>query len=608
EETAAKTLLGQLGSVTGATAQTFTTWDGFAASHAYYNQAGNNDLKTRANEIVGKFLPGATDLLSGAAGVNGPYRIEATYVRRSASRSIVVIAIMPAASFDQNETFELADVAGGSALAQFGDTTSAKCQLFKTDETPKIDFVWIVDCSGSMSSYQNAVGTAGTQFLAQLENANIDWRMAGMCANPNVVTQAVTSNREGFREFTTNEATIKSWFQSGGPSPAFYTSGSGERVLHTAKALIQQRFTSPNFSGAQTIRADAALVFLLLGDADDQYPGNCSSNSYDTVAQLNSFFDNYKGTQGASKLQMHGILCMQGLSSDGITGSTSSCGESQCSPHRAISVVNHLGGVKGNIYEVQNLGTTALTPILTNIMSAATSGTSTYTTEHAPIAATMKLAIDPSTQIYGASCNKNDVQRSRSNGFDYDGTTQRILFYGDCRPRQAGKDIAISYRYWNDITSDPNGVDENCTAPLEWSVEQNNCVCPSDCGGNDPNPVVTPQSFQPRAALGTPYYCDAKTCAWTCTADCGGCPANYQCNTASCDCHCVQTITCGPGRVFDPASCDCVCDVATLAANIPENYQVDESLCGYTCQPNCGGCTDGTSCNQSLCVCTGGFN
>lgn len=610
EETAAKTLLQQLGNVTGATAQTYTTWDGFAASHAYYDLAGTNDLKERANQIVQKFLSGATNLwdASAPAGITGPFKIEASYVRRTASRTIVVIAIMPSAQYDANETFELADLGGGSSLAQFGDTTSAKCELFKTDETPKIDFVWVVDCSGSMSSYQNAVGTAGTQFLAQLANANIDWRMAGICANPSYVTQSVTSNREGFREFTTNEATIKSWFQSGGPSPAFYTGGGGERVLHTAKSLIEQRFTSSSFSGPQTIRADAALVFLLLGDADDQSPGNCSSNTYDTIAQLNTFFDNYRGGQGASKLQMHGILCMQGLSADGITGSTSSCGETQCSPHRAISVVNHLGGVKGNIYEVQNVGTTALTPILTNIMSAATAGTSTYTTERAPIAATLKMAIDPSTQIYGSSCDRNDVARSRSNGFDYDGTTQRILFYGDCRPQEAGKEIAISYRYWNDITSNPNGVDENCTAPLEWSVEQNKCVCPDDCGGNNPNPIVTPQSLLTRASLGDPYYCDAKTCEWTCTADCGGCPANNQCDTSTCTCSCVQSITCNSGRIFDPTACDCVCDVEALAAKVPENYQVDESLCGYSCKTDCGGCGDGKTCNPSLCICSGGFN
>ena len=609
EETAAKSLLQSLGTVTGATAQVYTTWDGFTASHAYYDLSGAIDLKAMANSIVQKFVSGASNLwdaLSAPAGVTGPFKIEASYVRRSASRTIAVISIMPMSLYDADESFELADVAGGSALAQFGDTTSAKCELFKTDDTPKIDFVWVVDCTGSMTSYQTAVGIAGPAFMDQLANANIDWRMAGICTNEDYVDKDYSPSgcgRDGFRAFTTDPAVARGWF-TGGDQP-FYTSGCKENPLEASKAIIAKRFQSSSFDYAtqptKTVRPDATLVFLFLADADDQ--ANTTIDGYKV------FFDNYRGNLGAQKLQMHGIICMQGLNSDGITGSTNSCGETQRSPRRSISLINHLGGVKGDIYEVQRSGTTALTPIISNIMSAATSGTSTYTTEHAPIAATIKLAIDPSTQIYGTACDRDDVPRSRNHGFDYDGTTQRILFYGDCRPREAGKEIAISYRYWNDITSNPNGVDDNCEAPLEWSVEQGKCACPDDCGGNDPNPVVTPQSLLTRATSGKPYYCDPKTCEWTCTANCGGCPPNTQCDTTTCACSCVETLSCDQGRTFfDPEACDCVCDVAALAANLPTGYQVDEAICGYTCQPDCGGCAAGMTCNTSLCACIGGFN
>ncbi len=619
EEIDGKSKLSSVGSVSGATAQVYTSWDGFAASHAYYNLSGSSDLKAMANSIVSKFIPGTSGLWDTAspAGINGPFKIEAAYVRRSQNRSVVVIAIMPTSKYDANESFELADLGGGSALAQFGDTTSAKCEIFATDETPKIDFVWIVDCTGSMSAEQEAVRLAGTSFLAQLENANIDWRMAGICANPNYVTTSVSSHQEGFRSFTTDSTTITNWFTSGASSASFYIRGGGERMLQTAKALIENRFNKASYTGADTIRQDATLVFLLLGDADDQYPSANSSSSWsvNSIDELKTWFDNYRGTAGAQKLQMHGIYCMEGLGADGITSASgksswSACSDTQTSPHRVASLVTYLGGVKGNIQEVADNGTTALTPIITNIMGAATAGTSTYTTERAPIAATIKMAIDPSTTTYGTNCNLNDVPRSKSNGFDYDGTTQRILFYGDCRPTVAGKEIAISYRYWNDITSNPDGVDENCEAPLEWSVEQNQCVCPDDCGGNDPNPedpTITPQSLMTRAT-GKPYFCDPKTCEWTCATDCGGCPTNNTCDTTTCTCSCEQTITCNPGYVFDEEACGCVCDVASLAANVPTGYLVDEALCGYTCAPDCGGCQAGFTCNTSLCGCVGGFN
>jgi hypothetical protein len=570
EETAGQNLLKSIGNVSAATAHAYTTWDGFSASRASYNLAGSSDLKATANEIVGKFLPGATNLLNGTAGINGPFRIEASYVRRSSGRSIVLMAIMPTGLYDPNETFELADLASGSSLAQFGDTTSAKCALFKTDDTPKIDFVWVVDCSASMSAYQNAVGTAGNGFLAQLANANIDWRMAGMCASPSAVTTPVTSHREGFRAFTTDKATIQSWFTSNGPSPAFYSSGSGERVLQTAKALIEQRFTNASYAGNETIRPDAALVFLLLGDADDQYP----SMSENSIADLNSFFDNYRGPLGSAKLQMHGILCMQGLNADGVTGSTSACGnETQRSPRRAISIINHLGGVKGDIYEVQNSGTTALTPILTNIMAAATSGTSTYMTAHSALASTLKVSLDSSVQTFGISCDKNNVPRSRNHGFDYDGTTQRLLFFGDCRPQEAGKDFAISYRHRNDVTSDPNGegLEPACT---DYDTPDTN----ADNGTT--SPICT--AVTTCSGHGSCNASGGCNCATGFTgANCSQCASGYSgypnCTATSI---CTAASTCS-GHGSCNASGGCNCAMGFTGANC------NQCASGYSGYPNC---------------------
>ncbi len=37
-----------------------------------------------------------------------------------------------------------------------------------------------------------------------------------------------------------------------------------------------------------------------------------------------------------------------------------------------------------------------------------------------------------------------------TNGYVYDGVTNRISFFGDCRPTAVGNQIDVSYKYWID--------------------------------------------------------------------------------------------------------------------------------------------------------------
>jgi hypothetical protein len=46
-----------------------------------------------------------------------------------------------------------------------------------------------------------------------------------------------------------------------------------------------------------------------------------------------------------------------------------------------------------------------------------------------------------------------EVPRSRSDGFDYDGVTNAILFYGSFRPTLNDLDVVASYRYFIDTES-----------------------------------------------------------------------------------------------------------------------------------------------------------
>ena len=130
-------------------------------------------------------------------------------------------------------------------------------------------------------------------------------------------------------------------------------------------------------------------------------------------------------------------------------------------------------GKYGDIANTNDL-TTVFDQMIDDIVGAVNK----YELSQSPIAATIKLAFDNNTPLSnnGDQCVRSDVPRSTAHGFAYDGNHKTLLFYGDCRPITKGYDIAASYRYWNDITHNPEGVDEKCEVPLE-TCNMSACVC-----------------------------------------------------------------------------------------------------------------------------------
>jgi hypothetical protein len=223
-----------------------------------------------------------------------------------------------------------------------------------------------------------------------------------------------------------------------------------------------------------------------------------------------------------------------------------------------------------------------------------------------PIGASVKVAM--SAVENGTLCNKDDIPRSRVNGFDVNGLARSIAFFGACRPA-AGVTVeaAVSYRYWVDLTTNANGNDppckndpnfdpndpDFCKGKLQCNRMTNVCECPPDCGGTAPPGKICNTN---------PQVCD-----FICTPDCGGSCTGYQtCDIDACACQCVQNATCAPGFKFvnTGGQCGCVCDTAALGCG--PTYTADPNSCSCVCTPDCNGqCTQGGKCNQSTCSCEG---
>lgn len=617
DEAALRTTLNATGALTNPTTQTFTSWDGLAALQAFYDQAGTGDLKAQANAIAEAMVGTGAGALQGTAGAAGPFKLQVEYLHRTNAAVVVVVAITPSANYSGAPLFNMSDTAGGSAVAQFGDPNAYQCEVF-APTSGKVDFLFVVDDSCSMATYQSSLANTATAVAAQLNNSTLDWRVS-------MVTSAyalggTTYNQGTIRGFTRDINQVRSWLTQNstcasgvcsgvmGAMPACWTGGANggcwvgtggdgtERILDSAaRAMtVMTPATAPGLPDeVGKLRNGAKLVIILLGDADDQ-------SAYGAAA-LSTFFTTLNGTLGTGGSQrvnrigvvpVHGIICPNGQT----------CGETQNTPRRNPAVITATGGVRGDLGNATSIANSVQLMISSAIASAG------YVMQKPPIGASVKVAMDVVQD--GTMCNRNDLPRSRANGFDFDGINRSISFFGACRPGTGASNAAVSYRYWIDTTPnaggnpppcstdtqfyDPNDPDF-CRGRLACNRMTNTCECPTDCGGNAPPGTV----------------CDTNrlVCDFVCTSDCGGtCSAFQQCDVGSCSCSCRQTASCPAGYRFSNTGgmCGCYCDTAAL--NCGSTYNADPASCSCVCKSDCGGCAAGTTCNQSTCSCSGGIN
>jgi hypothetical protein len=627
DEAALKPLLNGVGALSNETTQTFTSWDGVAALQAFYDMAGNVDLKTRANAIAEALVGTGAGALMGTGGGTGPFKVQVEYLHRTNSAVVVVVALTPLATYTGAPLFVMSDTAGGSAVAQFGDANAYQCETF-APASGKVDFLVVVDDSCSMAASQQALADAASAMATALGNSTLDYRLALVTSeyhltgnsNNRGVRRGFTRNINQFRAWLTQNSTCSGSTCTGVPPPLpmcdsngpdrnganggcwIGTGGSStEGVLGAARKAVDDITVLPLPMTEQIdrVRHDAQLVVIILGDADDQTSGytstSTSSSSWEPIQNFITFFT-ASGTGTKNRLgvniPVHAIVCPAGANCND---------ETQANPQRTPQVVTATGGIRGAINNTASIQTTIAAIVQSTIAAAG------YRMQKPPIGASVKVAMDAVQD--DTMCNKDDLPRSRVNGFDFDGVNRTISFFGACRPSGSTRSAAVSYRYWVDTTPNPGGnpppcstdpfYDPNdpdfCRGNLVCNLQTNLCECPANCGGTPPPGMV----------------CNTNrlVCDFVCTSDCGGtCSPYQQCNVTACACECKQTASCPPGYRFQNGAgvCGCVCDTAAL--NCGPTYDADPASCTCRCKPNCGGCASGEICNPSICACSGGIN
>ncbi len=464
QEAADRTLIGTAATIGTANSRALGTFDGYPAVIAGYELELIADSKTgpeMANDLMSVLNSGAqlSGLLQPAGVVTTTFQLSTETVYRDSTQVLLVGALTPASRLDDDQIIRMDDVTNSTALAGYTDQTDIQCDSFPSVGNNQVDFIWIVDNSDSMGDEQAAVAAAGDAMGALLATTSLDWRVG--VANSDAVFDGLL-----YGGFTDDIATFKSDILAQG-----ITGSPLERSLQMGLNAVDHSL--PCGSGDKwKLRCGATRIVIVLSDEDDETieersGGDDYGGDPDPII-VDQFIRAYRDRE---------VILFA------IAGGEPRCPTAHNASKGINAVVNGVGG--GSVGSICDTNQAAN---VENIIRAASGVSSTYLLTQPPISSTIKVASVPAP-----AQAPREVPRSRTDGFDYDGVTNAILFYGSYRPAHNGLDVVASYRYYIDCVPEDEEcdfMDNDCDGLTDEDFDADGdgwTTCGGDCDDGDPN-------------------------------------------------------------------------------------------------------------------------
>jgi hypothetical protein len=334
--------------------------------------------------------------------------------------------------------FIVDDLSNGTALARSGDKVFNECDVGTISSLPVADIIWVVDESGSMSDNRDDIVNNANNFFSRALSSGLDFRMGvtNVCSPTGSYSAQVgkfcskvsTNNQDdgGVDRFLLpSEQTI---FSSCIKNPPGYEGGSEYGLVNAKEAVkkhLPRAATAPD-----KIRGDAKLVIIV---ATDEVPQSLSStlgySSYDTCTldsalqtkvntAVQPYLDLFTGAtdpEAAAMFHVIGGVC------------NNSCGADIAHGYKELA--QNLGGQIGDVCQ-KDLGNT-----LQVIIDSIVAGASPLKLEYVPISSSLAVAMDGT-----------EIQRSRTNGFDYRSSANSLVFINV--KYKKGSEVIASYKRW----------------------------------------------------------------------------------------------------------------------------------------------------------------
>ncbi len=346
---------------------------------------------------------------------------------------LIGVGISNSSDYAANEAI-LTGFLNGTNISSSSATFASKTDSFTGIADPLVDFVWVVDNSGSMAEEQTAVQNAATTFFSKLGNKHLDYRL-GVLATGGTGTNSCTDNPGTHKAW---ELWGTGWTTSANGSAGFTanvssvgTNGCGtESGIHSAEKALNLVNIAP--------RPGAKLIFVMLSDEGDQW--GCYQGTY--LAGANNPGSPYDPCSGRTPFNVNSnifktngykVYTVSGL--DATTGLSGTCSV-------APTVAAYTNNFHSGYYDlaVATGGSSAsicssdYNSIMDNIVTQA-AGSSGYVLSRTPMSSSLVVKV-----------NGVDAAQDATNGWQYNSASKSIVFAGTAWPA-SGAAITVSYTY-----------------------------------------------------------------------------------------------------------------------------------------------------------------
>lgn len=433
--------------------------------------------------------------------------------RDTTDKTLVMGAVGAYADWESREqvNFHVADAGSGACIASVSDTTENECESYLY-RAPVADIVWVVDDSGSMTDDQTRLANASNTFLQVAGTLGLAWRMCVVDMTKTNNGSCCTGNNQSGDTWLSagvpgDDVKFRECVQD--PAGAQTADGGAEFGL-TQMQVAVERHLPPVQDSTQKYRPDAARIVFFLSDEVanevDQSADYCNSDApYD--ANECHFFGGCIATDmmgcmsvmqnTALMIQCQGYAdgmwnhrpecdsvyrCMGDMSDEAwdpvlcdpvvqpwvdwaeynqvtayglhiLSSDPQECQEGDngnaTSPHGYQEVINRTGGIMASMCQADL--TTTMELMIEDMAGAA----SPIVLRHTPIPVSLAVALERKNPQDPLDTTFETIFRSRTSGFNYKASSNRILLVGqpmDFPPYE----VIISYARWVTSVAPPD--------------------------------------------------------------------------------------------------------------------------------------------------------
>ena len=388
----------------------------------------------------------ATRLLGVSVATGGPaypsasalYVEVTTVAHPTRGRVTALVAVAPVEAYDDPARptgIRARDLTNTTGLAVSTRDLDARCQRFTAGGAPMVDFLWLVDTSGSMSDDQERLGNTAVRFFNNLNGAGVDFRVGVLTAG----SSNLNLDSPGFRFISGAsamgardlawEVTTGAYMGNGADTRRPYAFAGGMEEPLAAGVVSYETFLMRQQMGEMNpdrrFRFGANVVMFFVTD---------EAGTNDVTRYFGRDIARWGG-DGATQVEtITAFFRTAGVRTFGLVndfGTPCARGDQRDLPKCAILANG------GAFIPITTATDAEVTAAMLRIVDGVAGSTSAYALDRTPVSSTLRVTV-----------RGQPVPRSRAEGFDYDAASRSIVFYGGVYRPRPGDAVVVSYRVW----------------------------------------------------------------------------------------------------------------------------------------------------------------